>query len=164
MSEGELIPKDLFKAIAGQWLTGVTVVTSVDEQDRPVGLTMNAVAPLSLSPPMFLISLDCGSDTLRCIQDKRAFCINFLSAGQGGICGIFARKGDSKFDDVEYHVGTTGVPVIEGVIAHVECIVHDISPRGDHAIVTGNAIAGTASGGEPLVYFTSAFRALAPCS
>ncbi len=154
----------IYRKVAGHWLTGVAVITAISPQGSPVGLTMNAVAPLSLVPPQFLVNLDVKSDTYAAIGATRQFCINFLRADQGGICAAFARKGADKFKDVPHHRGLLGVPIIESCIAHVECAVSAMYASGDHIIVIGDAHHGAADGGEPLVYFTSGFRRLAPCS
>lgn len=154
----------IYRKVAGHWLTGVAVITSISPQGLPVGLTMNAVAPLSMVPPQFLVNLDVKSDTYSAIEATRHFCINFLRANQGGICAAFARKGADKFKGVAHHRGCLGVPIIEGCIAHVECAVSAMHASGDHIIVIGDAHHGAADGGDPLVYFTSGFRQLAPCS
>lgn len=125
---------------------------------------MNAVSPLSLSPPMFLVNLDLRSDTLQAITDTRRFCINFLGLDQVSVCQAFSRKGPEKFADVEYRRGSLGVPVLEGCIAYIECTVASIQAGGDHAIVIGDAREGAAPGGSPLGYFTSKLHELAPYS
>jgi len=154
----------LYRQIAAQWLTGVTVVTAIGPDGSPVGLTMNAISPLSLEPPQFLVNIDLSSETLAAVRSSGSFCINFLSAAQSEICQRFARKGVDKFRGITHKIGFLGLPVIDGAIAYVECEVAEIFKSGDHAIVIGNAIHGEAGGGAPLVYFTSTFRELAPCS
>ena len=160
----ELMARKEYRRIASHWLTGVTVITALAEQDRPTGVTMNAVAPLSLVPPQFLISLDLDSETLAAICASQRFCINFLRADQGEVCGRFSKRGADKFDGVAHVRGVLDLPVIDGCIAHVECTVAAIHYSGDHAIVIGDAVAGEAVGGDPLVYYTSSFRELAPCT
>jgi flavin reductase (DIM6/NTAB) family NADH-FMN oxidoreductase RutF len=152
-----------YRRIAGHWLTGVTVVTALTAAGQPTGVTMNAIAPLSLDPPQFLINLDLGSDTLAAIRATQRFCINFLRADQSAVCGRFAKRGADKFDGIAHARGALDLPVIDGCIAHVECVVSAIHHSGDHAIVVGDAVSGGADGGDPLVYFTSSFRELSPC-
>ncbi len=153
----------LYRSISGQWLTGVTVVTTRDEHDRAVGLTMSAVSPLSLNPPQFLVNLDLGSETLTAILVRKAFCINFLGSNQREVCSQFAKKGSDKFAGMAHRSGELGMPVIEGAIAYVECTVADVFNSGDHSIIVGDARYGKVSGGSPLAYFRSAFRELAHC-
>jgi flavin reductase (DIM6/NTAB) family NADH-FMN oxidoreductase RutF len=42
---------EMFRKLAGHWLTGVSVVTTLDQDGKPVGMTMSAVTSLSLAPP-----------------------------------------------------------------------------------------------------------------
>lgn len=150
----------LFRQIAGYWLTGVAIVTSRDRTGRPVGLTMNAVTPLSLAPPMFLICLDHGSDTLASIETSKSFAINFLGKDDAATCVAFSKKGGDKFADVETQEAALGSPILKGAIAHVECILDSVFVAGDHKIVVGLAASGESGGGEPLAYFKGGFHRL----
>jgi len=154
------LDSDTYRRIAGQWLTGVTVVTTRDARGAPVGLTMNAISPLSLSPPMFLICLDLGSETLTAIEASRTFAINFLGGDGGDTCKAFSRKGCDKFADIANDAGAYGSPILKDAIAHVECVVQDAHIAGDHKIIVGAAVAGTVNGGEPLAYFCGRFHRL----
>lgn len=157
----EAISGDQFRKFASRWLTGVTVVTSVTAAGEPVGLTMSAVSPLSLSPPQFLACLDLKSDTLAAVRESGVFCINILREDQAGICGAFARKKCDKFMDIVHRPGKTGAPILADVLAYIECRVAAIHESGDHAIVIGSVCGGDVTTGEPLGYFASSLRLLA---
>jgi flavin reductase (DIM6/NTAB) family NADH-FMN oxidoreductase RutF len=152
----------LFHELSSQWLTGVTMMPSVGKDDT-AGLTMNAVASLPLPPPQFLVNLDLNTDTLRAV-DESYVCINLLASPQGSLCSKFATESAQKFECLGYRSGIAGTPVFEETIAHAECAVERTLESGDNAIVIGNVVAGEAQGGEPLVCFTSVFKALSPCS
>ncbi len=83
-----------FRRIAGHWLTGVAVVTSMAKDEHPVGLTMSAVTSLSLDPAQFLICIDNRSETLPVIAESGNFCINYLRDDQEEIASSFAQRGD----------------------------------------------------------------------
>jgi flavin reductase (DIM6/NTAB) family NADH-FMN oxidoreductase RutF len=151
----------LFRSIAGHWLSGVAVVTAMDTAiGLPCGMTMSAVTSLSLEPPQFLICIDHRARTLRSIQTSGHFCINYLNEDQELIAAAFSQPSDNRFASVTYHPGQSGAPVLDGVIAFVECKVHSVHPGGDHCIVIGDAIYGGASSGRPLGYFRGAYRRL----
>ena len=154
------IEGEVYRQIAGRWLTGVAIVTSHNAAGTPVGLTMNAVTPLSLSPPMFLICLDLGSETLSAIESTKSFAINFLGCDGDVACKAFARKGPDKFAGVASRKGIHGTPILENAIAHVECVIEAAFVAGDHKIVVGLAVSGDVSGCEPLAYFRGALRQL----
>lgn len=156
-----LEPKE-YRNIAGHWLTGVSVVTARDASGAPAGATMNAISPLSLSPPMFLICLDSGSDTLAAIEQSGSFCINLLGSDCSSICAAFAKKGAGKFEQAAFRDGVLGAPVLTDAIAYVECRLDTIHVAGDHKILVGLAVDGHVRGGEPLAYFKGALKHLAP--
>src|ERR1700677_40856 len=82
-----------FRSAMGHFVTGVTVVTSVDEDGEPVGTTANAVTSLSLDPPLVLVCFDLDSLTLQAIRGHRAFVVNVLAAPQQQLSANFARSG-----------------------------------------------------------------------
>jgi flavin reductase (DIM6/NTAB) family NADH-FMN oxidoreductase RutF len=151
---------DAYRSIARQWLTGVAIVTSRNAEGVPVGLTMSAVTPLSLAPPMFLICLDLASGTLLAIEASKSFAINFIGRDGAAVCKSFARKGGDKFTGVTSRIGEVGAPILDEAIAHVECVLHDTFVAGDHKIIIGLAVSGDVSEGEPLAYFRGAFQQL----
>jgi flavin reductase (DIM6/NTAB) family NADH-FMN oxidoreductase RutF len=162
MSEAA-ITSDLFRRACGLWATGVSIVTTVDAGGRPYGLTMNAVTSLSLTPPMFIVCVDRGSDTLKPMQESRVFCVNVLTAEQQALSNRFAKKGEDKFDAVEYTAGVTGAPVIAGSLVSIECAVNALVPGGDHWIFCGDVrdlAVNTDPRARPLLYFGGRYAAL----
>lgn len=149
---------DLFKQIASHWLTGVSIVTSTAEDGELVGMTMSAVTSLSLDPPQFLACMDKHAKTLAAIHHSKAFCIHFLDEHQQDLSVHFARRGEDRFTGVPHHIGETGAPILEGVIALVECRLAEILPGGDHSIVIGDAVFGAVHGGHPLAYYHGGYR------
>ena len=151
---------DLFKKIASHWLTGVSVVTAVAQDGELCGMTMSAVSSLSLDPPQFLACMDNRAKTLAAVAHSKAFCIHYLNKDQRELSNHFARPGVDRFNGVPFHMGEVGAPVIEGVIAYVECRLSHIVPGGDHSIVIGDAVAGHVEGGAPLAYFHGGYHHL----
>ena len=122
----------------GHFATGVTIVTSLGADGRPVGTTASAVTSLSLDPPLVLVCLDLGSLTLQAIRGHRSFAVNVLGAAQRHLSANFARRGlTAAWDGVRHRHGPTGSPRLEDVLAVVECTVAHLLPGGDHEIVIG---------------------------
>ncbi len=158
------IPADQFRRACGLWATGVSIVTTSDLAGRPYGLTMNAVTSLSLAPPMFVVCVDNGSDTLKPMQDSRVFCINVLCAPQQDLSNRFAKKGEDKFSGVAWSAGVTGAPILGGTLLAIECAVSAIVPGGDHQIVCGEVrriVPSEDAAAEPLLYFGGRYARLA---
>lgn len=152
-----MVPPNEFRAFAGQFVTGVTVVTTRDGDGRFQGLTMNAVSALSLTPPLYLICVERNATTLAPLLESRVFGLSILNKNQSVIARLFATKSQNKFCECPFVVGRTGVPLIDGAVGHIECLVTQTIEAGDHVVVIGQVEHAGVKGGEPLVYFRSAF-------
>jgi flavin reductase (DIM6/NTAB) family NADH-FMN oxidoreductase RutF len=147
----------------GHFATGVTVITSIGTDGRPVGTTANAVSSLSLDPPLLLVCFDRSSQTLAAIGAHGAFAVNILSAPQEELSANFARRGPAAdWDAVPHRPGLTGSPRLHGVLATLECTVEHRLPGGDHEIVVGRVRDAQADDGEgaPLLFWRGRYASL----
>lgn len=142
--------------------SGVSIVTALDRESRPVGLTVTAVASLSVDPPQLLACIDNAKYTLQAIAFSGSFAVNFLAADQQWISERFSRPHRDKFSHVRWCEGqATRAPVISGVRAHAECEVERLVASGDHTIVIGRVLAGGTAPGPSLVYCERSYAAVA---
>jgi len=160
LSQGSRITKELFRTAAGHWATGVAVITTVDREERPFGLTASSVTSLSIEPLQFLICVDNKANSLPAMLDSQRFCINFLASGQEEVARAFASKRDDKFSGLSWSQLPSGLPVVDGVLAYVACDIAAVHDGGDHQIIIGKVHDIHVSGGDPLMYFKGAFRQL----
>ncbi len=147
----------------GHFATGVTVITSVDADGEPVGTTANAVASLSLDPPLVIVCFDLGSLTLRAVRDHGAFVVNVLAAPQQHLSRNFARRGlAAAWDEVRHRRGPTGSPRLEDALAVLECTVEHALSGGDHEIIVGRVRHAETSVNPngPLVFFRGSYASL----
>lgn len=121
----------------GTFVTGVTVVTTLDRNGSPVGVTANSFSSVSLEPPLVLWSQALASRSFAAFRDAERFTINILAAEQAHISQRFARSGIDKFLDTKVRSGIGGLPIIEGAVAVLECRKVAIYPGGDHAVFLG---------------------------
>jgi flavin reductase (DIM6/NTAB) family NADH-FMN oxidoreductase RutF len=135
-----LDPKDFRRAL-GCFATGVTVVTTVAEDGRLVGLTANSFSSVSIDPPLVLWSLAKSSPSLATFEKSGYFGISVLAEEQLDLCNRFASPGGNKFAGVDYRMSEHGVPLLEGALAHFECARSAIYPGGDHVILVGKVLA-----------------------
>jgi 3-hydroxy-9,10-secoandrosta-1,3,5(10)-triene-9,17-dione monooxygenase reductase component len=154
------IDPDNFRQAISAFPTGVTVVTAIGESG-PSGATANAVASLSLDPPMMLACLDRGSRTLVSVRASGGFAINVLASGQEEI----ARRFSSKAAEPEKWQGVVwdqrdGAPRIAGALLWLRCELRDLIDGGDHLIATGPVLDLELGDGEPLVFHRGAYRGL----
>ena len=134
--EISVAPADFRKAL-GCFATGVTVVTTVDEEGNRVGLTANSFTSVSMDPPLVLWSLSRRSPNLGAFERCQHFAINVLSNTQRDICSQFSRPVEDRFAGVEAIGGASGVPTIAGAVAHFECEKEIVHAGGDHLIFVG---------------------------
>jgi len=162
MTASHVTPAELRHAM-GHFATGVTVITSVCADGRPVGTTANAVSSLSLDPPLLLVCFDRSSQTLAAIGTHGAFAVNVLAAPQQELSANFARRGlAADWDGVPHGPGLTGSPRLHGVLATLECTVEHRLPGGDHEIVVGRVRDAQTTDGEaaPLLFWRGRYTSL----
>ncbi len=155
------VERDTFVQIMSAFPTGVAIVTTLEPDGTPRGLTTNAVTSVSAEPPILLICVDRNSRTLPALQHSRRFTVNFMRDDCEELCRTFASKADDKFERVAWSPGLGGVPVLhEGAIAHAECTILEELEVGDHVVVTGLVEAGKAPDAEhvPILYHRRAFH------
>lgn len=152
-----------FRRILGHWVTGVSVVAARAADGSPCGLTANAVASLSLQPPLVLVCVDHGADSHDCIRDAGAFSLNILAGDQERLARRFAAWDIArKFDGVGYHQEVTGAPVLDDALAWVDCRVWQSLAAGDHTVFIGEVVGGDAREGTPLLYYRGGYGRFVP--
>jgi flavin reductase (DIM6/NTAB) family NADH-FMN oxidoreductase RutF len=154
------VTREEFFAIMSAFPTGVAIVTTLEPDGTPRGLTTNAVTSVSADPPMLLVCVDSNSRTLPALVHTKRFVVNFMRDDCAEICQLFASKSDDKFARVSWTPGVGGVPILhEGAVAHAECVTLDELEMGDHVVVTGRVEAGSAPAPDdvPIVYFRRAY-------
>jgi len=152
------VDSDALRTAMSRFPTAVTVVTAIGP-NGPAGATANAVASLSLEPPMMLAALDLGSRTLVAVEHAGKFGINILAGDQADIARRFSTKDPhpEKWDGVGW-AEAAGAPRIEGSVIWVACDLADAHEGGDQVIVTGRVTEVEAGGGEPLVFLDGDYR------
>jgi flavin reductase (DIM6/NTAB) family NADH-FMN oxidoreductase RutF len=150
-----------FRDACGRFATGVCVVTSFGP-DSPSGMTANAVASLSLDPPLMVVCFDRGARTLRAVEHSRRFAVHFLAHDQEEAAARFASKLPEleKFDGIEWS-DRGGVPALGGCLAGIVCELRELSPGGDHLVGIGEVVDLWTGEGEPLLFYRGDYWALA---
>ncbi|WP_160871915.1 flavin reductase [Shinella sp. AETb1-6] len=136
----------------GAFLTGVTVVTAVDDAGSPIGFTANSFTSVSLDPPLLLVCLAKTSRNYAALTGAKGFGVNILSEGQKDVSNAFARPVEDRFAAVQWQRGPFGSPVFAGVAAWFDCVMHAVVDAGDHVILLGRVEAFDNSGKTGLGY------------
>jgi flavin reductase (DIM6/NTAB) family NADH-FMN oxidoreductase RutF len=148
------------RRVMGHFPTGVTVITTRDNDGAPNGLTANAFMSLSLDPPLILISVDKRATCYACFALENGFTVNFLSEDQEEISRRFATKGIDKFAGLKWREGSNGAAILAGVLGYVECKIVQCYEGGDHTIVVGEILNVGANGERPLLFFKGKYLRL----
>jgi flavin reductase (DIM6/NTAB) family NADH-FMN oxidoreductase RutF len=146
----------LFREVLASFPAGVVVVTARDAGGEPAGLTVSAFAAVSAQPPLVLVCLDKGSNTLAAVRGSGAFTVNILAAERHELALLFASKRDDKFAAVPSRPAALahGGPILhEDVAAHAVCELRQEVEAGDHWVLIGEVVeAGFDEGAPSLLY------------
>jgi flavin reductase (DIM6/NTAB) family NADH-FMN oxidoreductase RutF len=122
---------------------GVSVITAGRGNDI-TGMTVTSVSSLSVDPPTLLVSINRGSSSWPLLKRHGAFSVNILTADQLDIAERFTGKdglkGADRFAGAEWMTRASGVPLLVGALAAVDCEVEEIVERHSHAIVIGRVL------------------------
>ncbi len=129
-----------FRRACGQFLTGVTVVTALDPEWGPVGLTANSFTSVSLDPPLVLVSVAKTAGTHRAFTEGPGFAVHVLPADARDLAQRFATRDIDRFEGVEWEEGKLGIPLLGGMLARFECASEHAYEGGDHTIFVGRVV------------------------
>lgn len=146
---------ETFREVMGHLAGGVTIVTARDAEGEPRGFTATAVCSVSLDPPLVLACVGRDAHTLPAIRTAGRYALNFLHSGDASRADRFAGSGESKFEGVPWAPAPGGSPVLEGILAWVECDVERELEAGDHAVFVGRVTDARLEhpAGSPLIHF-----------
>ena len=154
------------RSMMGRFTTGVTIVAA---RHGPLlaGMTANAIASISVDPPLLMASINRRSETHVAVVGSHSFAVSVLGADQQPIAECFALPTTAaklqRFCDAPWHEAETGSPILDGAIAYFDCRIIDSHPAGTHTLFVGEIVsAGYEDGGEPLLWFGSRYRRIAP--
>ena len=151
---------DAFRAVLARFASGVTVLTLCDEAGRDHGMTVSAFCSLSLSPPLVLVCIDHDASMHRLLVEGRHLAVNILAAGQEALSRRFSGADPNRFDGIGYSRGLTGAPLLDEVLAMLECRIVALHEGGDHTIVVAEVVTATARPERPLLYYRGGYAQL----
>ncbi|WP_322966361.1 flavin reductase family protein [Sphingomonas fuzhouensis] len=147
-----------FRKVLGCYPTGVAVITSINNDER-FGFVVGSFTSISLDPPLVGFFPGKSSSSWPKIAESGRFCVNVLGADQVEICRHFAGKSADKFVDIAHRSSVSGMPLIDGAVAWVECRITEIKEIGDHYLVIGAVERMSRSEEErPLVFLNGSYH------
>lgn len=159
----EAVPVDAkaLRSVCGQFVTGVTVVTS-GASGKVAGTTVNSFTSVSLEPPLVLFCLHNESRLKPVVENCGVYVVNFLAGRQKRLAWAFADGTTAGLRDVAHHHTSTGVPVLSEALAFVSCRLVNTFEGGDHSIFLGEVVelGLPRRYQEPLIFFRGSLSAL----
>jgi len=156
------VTPQVFRDVLGRLANGVSIVTALDADGGPQGLTATSVCSVSLEPPLVLACLGRESQTHGAIRSSHRFALSFLSSDAVRIADRFATRDPDKFEALGWREGPGGMPLIGDALSWVECDVERVVEAGDHTIFIGRVTAAGVSEpeGRPLLHFRGRYGTL----
>ena len=144
----------------GNFATGITVITTVDQEGNPRGMTANSFSSVSLEPALISWCVGQESRLFDLFQQVDHFAVNILHSGQAETSQLFAGNEQNKFDHVAWHPGLNGVPLLDDCSCIFQCKVEHRHPGGDHIILVGRVVDFSNEPLEPLIFHGGQYRTL----
>lgn len=149
--------REALKSFNRQFVTGVTVVTTMDPSNRPRGLAVNSYASVSLDPPLVLICVQKTSSTYPALFHSTHLGINILSNQQRETVATFASREPDKFANVLWHAGPHGSPLIDGSSASIEAEIKERFQAKTHTVFIARVVHAQTAENVPIVYKAGRF-------
>lgn len=150
-------PTPLARAL-GRMPQGLYVVTT-GTAEEPLGFVASLVQQVGFEPPTVCVAVAKGRDHVEAMRAAGGFTVSILDGESSGLMGPFFSKredGSSPFDDLETAAAPSGLPVLSGALAWLDCELAGEHATGDHVVVFGRATAGElAREGDPSVHLRS---------
>jgi flavin reductase (DIM6/NTAB) family NADH-FMN oxidoreductase RutF len=147
---------DVMKQVNRQFVTGVTVVTAMDD-GTPRGLAVNAFASISLDPATVMVAVQHTSSTHDCLFRADHLAINILSTDQLDVVKRFAVKSDDKFAGLDWDAGPFGSPLIARSAAVMEVQIRERLRASTHTVFMCRVVHAEVSNRHPMVYSAGKF-------
>ncbi|MDB5965218.1 MAG: flavin reductase domain protein FMN-binding protein [Polaromonas sp.] len=143
-----------FRRALGGFPTGVCLVTTVAEDGKREGMTVNSFSSVSLSPPLILWSIRDDARSSGVFLAARSFVLSVLSDAQADLAMHFAKPAADKFSwwEASFGHGLDGCPRLLESVATYECTTYSRYQEGDHTLLLGRVNAFSSSDLQPLMF------------
>lgn len=158
-SSSEGIDPQTFRRVMSSWPTGVSIITARVDSERPIGILCNSLTSISLEKKLLLWTVDRASSNHGLWVAATNWAVHFLADDQQALIERFARKGvANKYEGLDCSISEAGTPILEGVVARLECRTTERFDTFDHTIIVGEVTAISASEKSPIIFAYSKFH------
>lgn len=150
-------PRTLRDAL-GCFATGVTVVTALNAEGEPAGLTVNSFTSVSLDPPLLLVCIHKGAASAEALIEASHFAVNVLQNGQQPASIRFSTRDQDRFGATPWSCGEAGAPIFKDSLSVFECQRFAVYDGGDHHILVGQVVKASFDESlDPLLFFRGSY-------
>ena len=139
--------------VLSKFATGVTIVSTIDDDGKPVGMTANSFTSVSLDPPLVLWNIGINQPSYDIFLNAKGYSVSILSKDQRDICNLFSSSVDNKFNNIDFVLSDNGFPIIQKSLAWFDCLKWNNYPGGDHQILVGEVKNFYANENDPLIFW-----------
>ena len=153
-----MVSRNDFRSAMGEFATGVTVITTIDDQNQPHSMTANSFTSVCLDPPIVLVCIAHGTHTYGYMERTGRFGVNILGQEQQELGAYFAKRPEDRLGGVEYSYAQAGdgVPILNHSMVFFRCEVVGSHVYGDHTVYLGEVKEVLRNdSGAPLMFFRS---------
>ena len=149
-----------FRKVLGRYPTGVCAVTGLTPEGDFVAMVVGSFTSVSLSPPLVAFLPMRTSHTWARLRECPSLCINVLAEEQETLCRRLASRDPDKYDGLSHRTSPSGAPILDDIVAWIDCTCDTVHEAGDHDIVVCavNHL-GIESGEAPLLFFEGGYGA-----
>lgn len=155
---------ELMRGWRRRWTTGVAIATTQAGDGALRGITLTAVMPLSLEPPLLAFAVAADGEFRPILEEAGRCCVQILDRDHGFVSERFAGRAplpDATFTGVPHEM-IDGLPVLTGSLAWAIGGIERVDPAGDHALVilrvTSAALGEDTD--DPLLTYEGRYRGL----
>ena len=151
----------LFRDAMASFPSGITIVTTIDAENRWWGFTATSFCSVSAAPPLVLVCLDRNAECHAAFRNAKGWMIHIIQPNHADLAVLFATRGADKFAGGRFREGEGGLPVLDEAVVRLHCSPNSRYSGGDHTILVGRVEGVWIDDAQtPALYFRRNFHPL----
>lgn len=151
-------PVEALRASFRRHASGVSIITLLDQAQKPIGFTATSMTSLGANPPLASFNVSQGSSTFPNLKVGKYVAIHTLGAGNVALARRMAADHTQRFVPNDWHEGPYGVPVFPAASSILIAKIRDIHNIDNNAVVIVDVVEGlSGTEDEALLYYQRSY-------
>jgi flavin reductase (DIM6/NTAB) family NADH-FMN oxidoreductase RutF len=151
-------PMEALRASFRRHASGVSVITLLDNEGKPIGFTATSMTSLGANPPLLSFNVSKGSSTFASLAVGKYVAIHTLGAQTMPLAQRMAADHTQRFVPNDWHEGPYGVPVFPAATSILIGKIRDIHDIENNAVVIVDVVEGlSGTEDEALLYYQRSY-------